>query len=389
VQVSRIDFYSELPASDELPTSSAVPASSPTTARFISVTVRPVTLGTILPASFFGGANRVTAGAAAVAGFDEVVCQAAPLFVCNPFEAQGMSYDQASRSLQLAVTIPAVQRRLMRLAQHGDAARPYVPGDYGFLAAPGLDSTPASIIDAVAAVHPRTCFIQNRVTFVPITVPSVREGFNVRLDLYDGAMRPMRADDNYRPAQNVRKGYSGRSCGAQPGLFWPVGDPPTQATGLLFDRFWPFLNGRMGSGAWDFSTYWQVNHGADGRDPPMLNGAPASNSNLPSRYAVYRYEIEQGLVADRSPGGETGVPACYAGGDLSDIPDRRVLNAAIVNCQSLRLGGGPHANVPVASFGKFFLVLPLQPSQTDIFVEIVGLLKPGDPGNFEMVQLYR
>jgi hypothetical protein len=389
VQISRIDFYSELPGSDELPISAATAASSASGARFIAVTARPVTLSTILPASFFGGANSVTTGASAVAGFDQVVCQAPPLFVCNPFEGAGMSYDQASRALQMAVALPSVRRRLMRLAQHGDAARPYLPGDYGFLAAAGVDAAPASVVDALAAVHPRTCFLQRRVNFDPITVASVREGFNVRFDLYEGAMRPARSDSNYRPALNVRKGYAGNSCTAQPSLFWPVGDPPTQATGLLFDRSWPLMNGRMGSGIWDFSTYWQVNHGADGRPPPMLNGEPASNSNLPSRYAVYRYEIEQRFVGDRSPGGETGAAACYTGADLSDVPDRRVLTAAIVNCQSLALAGGPHADVPVTAFGKFFLTLPLQRSQTDIFVEIVGLLKPGDSGDFEMVQLYR
>jgi hypothetical protein len=45
--------------------------------------------------------------------------------------------------------------------------------------------------------------------------------------------------------------------------------------------------------------------------------------------------------------------------------------------------------VPVAAFAKLFLTLPLQRSQTDLYVELVGLVKPGDDSNFEMVQLYR
>src|SRR5438874_420346 len=77
-------------------------ATGGTDARFVSVTVRPVALNTILPASFFGGVNAVTAGASAVAGFDQVVCQAMPLFVCNPYEVPGMSYEQASGELQAA-----------------------------------------------------------------------------------------------------------------------------------------------------------------------------------------------------------------------------------------------------------------------------------------------
>ena len=97
----------------------------------------------------------------------------------------------------------------------------------------------------------------------------------------------------------------------------------------------------------------------------------------------------KGYVADRSPGGETGATACYNGGGLSNTPDRRILDAAIVNCQSMSLAGEGPTNVPVAAFGKFFLTLPLQRSQTDLYVELLGLVKPGDGVNFDMVQLYR
>jgi len=200
-------------------------------------------------------------------------------------------------------------------------------------------------------------------------------------------------DPSYRPSLNVRKGYVGGgssgACNARPGNDWPIGTPPGQVTGLPLDREWPFPGGRMGNGSWNFATYWQVNHGGDGRTPLIVNGSPAGNFNLPSRYNVYRHEIEQGYVGDRSLGGESGAPACYSGGALYDVPDRRVLYAAIINCQSLGLAGGSHSNVPVAAFAKLFLTLPLQRSQTDLYVELVGLVKPGDDSNFEMVQLYR
>jgi hypothetical protein len=150
------------------------------------------------------------------------------------------------------------------------------------------------------------------------------------------------------------------------------------------------MGGRMGNGNWDLDTYWQVNHGGAGRDPPTVNGNTANNSNLLSRYSVYRYEIEQGMVVDRSPGGETGAPACYGGGSLSDAPDRRVLQAAVLNCLSLDLGEGQQPSLPVAAFAKFFLTLPLAPSQTNLFLETVGLVNPSDRTmNFDMVQLYR
>ncbi len=396
VQVAAISFYSRLPPSDASPIATGTLAGSPINARFVSVTVRPVTLRTIFPAALFGGSNAVTTGASAVAGFDQVVCQITPLYVCNPYEMPGMAYEQATEALQSAATNPAALNRLIRLREYPGGDAQYVAGDYGFLASPTIGNSVSAVINATAVARPPACFVQNGVNLRPGFLISAREAFNVRFDIYEGAMGGNRGDANYRPSANVRKGFvggrggaDGGSCSAQAATGWPIGSPPNQATGLPLDRTWPYLDGRMGNGDWDFETYWQVNHGADGRPTPVINGSPASHSSPPSRYSVYRHEIDQGYMSDRSPGGETGAPACYGGGVLSDVPDRRVLYAAIVNCQSMGLVGEGLTNVPVAAFGKFFLTLPLARSQTDLYVELVGLVKPGDGADFDMVQLYR
>ena len=65
------------------------------------------------------------------------------------------------------------------------------------------------------------------------------------------------------------------------------------------------------------------------------------------------------------------------------------LKPRLSTAKSLGLSGGSQIDVPVAAFGKLFVTLPLTRSQTDLYVELVGLVKPGDPGDFEMVQLYR
>ena len=357
----------------------------PGNARFVSVTVRPVTLPTILPAALFGGANTITAAASAVAGFDQVVCGVTPIYVCNPYETpSSMTYDQATEALQHAAANPADQARLIRLRQY-DGNAPYVAADYGFLNSPTLGSDEASLIDSIAVVRPAACFLQRGVNLRAGFVQSVREGFNVRFDIYEGAMSGRYDDSNYSPAPNVRKGYHVNACAARRGANWPIGSPPNHVTGLPLDRTWPIDS--MGEGNWDFDTYWQVNH-ADSRPPPNLNGGAASNDDVPSRYRVYRYEIEQGRVADVSLGGESGAPACYSGGDLSGMPDRRILHAAVVNCQSLQSEGEVQFKVPVAAFAKLFLTLPLG-SKTDLYVELVGLVRPGDGVSYDVVQLYR
>jgi hypothetical protein len=46
--------------------------------------------------------------------------------------------------------------------------------------------------------------------------------------------------------------------------------------------------------------------------------------------------------------------------------------------------------VPVAAFGRFFLVLPaLQGTNGNPYGEFLGLVKRSDPSSSDMVQLYR
>jgi len=374
IKVSNIQFYHRLPASDASPMSAGTRATGSGDARFVAVTVKPVTLSTILPAAFFGGSSTITAARSAVAGFDQVVCGITPIYVCNPYETAGMTYDQATERLQHAAANPADQGRLLILRQY-DANAPYTAANYGFLDAPTLGHDELSLIESLAVVRPAACFMQRGVNFRPGFLRPVREAFNVRFDIYEGSMSERYDNSNYRPAQNVRKGYviaSGEggnvnACAARRGANWPIGSPPNQVTGLPLDN-------------WDFKTYWEVNH--EGTSPP------SDLTDVPSRFRFYRYEIEGGYVADVSPGGESGAPACYTGGNLpAAAPDRRILYAAIINCQSLQ--DETQSNVPVAAFGKFFLTLPLARGQTDLYVEMVGLVRPGDGVSYDVVQLYR
>jgi uncharacterized membrane protein len=61
IKVSNIEFYRRLPASDASPMSAGTRATGSGDARFVAVTVQPVTLSTILPAAFFGGSSTITA----------------------------------------------------------------------------------------------------------------------------------------------------------------------------------------------------------------------------------------------------------------------------------------------------------------------------------------
>src|SRR5262249_10174422 len=102
-----------------------------------------------------------------------------------------------------------------------------------------------------------------------------------------------------------------------------------------------------------------------------------------SRYSVYQYEMN--YISDRSPGVEIGAPQCNPPG----IKNRRVLNAAIINCSSSPVAVTHDArDVPVAAFGKFFLTVPAA-ANAGPYAEFLRLIKPTDSVNHDMVQLYR
>jgi Flp pilus assembly protein TadG len=418
VTVSAVNFRTSLPPSDNEPLASPLCSAGGCTpdqavlARFIEVVVTPTTIPTILPAAFFGGPSTVTGNASAVAGMDQTVCKMVPMFICNPYESPDgtMSYAQATQALLTAVGTPATKRRLIAMRQGGSGGgdNQFSPGNYGFLDSP-LGTGANALRDAIAMVSPQACFVQNGVDTQPGYIASVRAAVNVRFDIYEGPLNSSRNDVNFRPSMNVRKGYSyaGNACNAS------VNADTARFRGLPDDNCFatntcPNMGGRMGDGNWDFDAYWAVNHTLPGgglQSKPIVNGATASNANLPSRYEVYRYEIAQGTTVINNPSGqaaapppgnpEIGGPTCSSS-TPNDTPDRRIFHAAIVNCKAtlpphLPLTGGSNNGVPVAAFAKFFFTRPVAASQDDIAAELVEVVTPGNSAGvaFDQVQLYR
>jgi len=127
--------------------------------------------------------------------------------------------------------------------------------------------------------------------------------------------------------------------------------------------------------------------------PAALSGTGA---NLPTRYQVYRYEIDNNISQDAAVGGETGVPPAAAGTPIS-IPDRRLLYGAILDCNALQASGtnfsGRQTGIPVRRFGSFFITEPIKDGK-NIYVELVDITGKGGNGTLDNylrdeAQLYR
>jgi hypothetical protein len=159
---------------------------------------------------------------------------------------------------------------------------------------------------------------------------------------------------------------------------------------------------RMGNGDWDFGKYWDVNHGNrnDLLDESYPNGW--TDSNPPSRYDVYRYEITNNLIPNKSSvGGENGVPECSTATPTAE-PDRRILYAAVLNCGALNITGNSNTSVPAVAFVKMFITKPMTKlpgsgscptceEDGDLYVEMIDVVQPGvdDAVVHDIVQLYR
>jgi Flp pilus assembly protein TadG len=413
VEIADITFYGSLPASDAAPLFGGVPAHAcaanktcSTNARFVAVSVVPVSLA-FSPASLFGGPRTIATGASAVAGADQVACNMAPLFVCNPFETPDMSYGDATQALVAADGADANDlghRQLIRLAAATGGA--YGPGNFGYLN-PATGYLPAGscgpsaqsgIAQALTSQPPPACFRLSNASIASDTGSDPIDGLNTRFDIFANAFAGCL---DYAPDQNVRKGYTAATpCRAMPASNnWPL--PGTAAAALPPDngmitsdpsRCGPTVNAlpcldvtaTLGDGVWDCATYWARAYG--GQSPPSPPSGCSSSAAI-SRYGVYQYEIANGYLNARSAGGETGAPVCSA----NPAANARLVDAAIVNCLSTPRPIAPGASrIPVAAFGKFFLTLPANGlSGQNLYAEFVALEKPRGGFVRDLVQLYR
>jgi hypothetical protein len=170
----------------------------------VAVTVTPVTVPTIFPVT----GNSFSTGASAIAGFAGItVCNAAPIFICNPYETAGMTDTQATATLHSNL---APQQQL-KLSQAGNNAG---PGHFGWVTTPdGCHSTPCE--RQWVASTSGACYNSNQIDVATGSRVQMEKYFDVRFDIY--ATPPLGPSAAYAPSVNVRKGYQatgGNWCSA-------------------------------------------------------------------------------------------------------------------------------------------------------------------------------
>lgn len=410
-------FLNALPASDRDPIpDNPYKTTNPADARYVEVKVNPAQFNTVFPAGFINAVGSFSTSATAIAGMDPGACNIVPMFICNPIEPSGNTDPYRSTELMTHINTQAQRRKLFELKAFANSSgqAQFSPGNFGFVETP-LGSGARALGDAISQAVPGACISLASLQTKPGNTAVANAAFNVRFDMYGGQYK--KDDSAIRPARNVRKSYTAGNGANGACNESPISDlytnasylttPPSRGIGFPRDTCHVLGNcgsgfgGRIGGGDWNgmFDMYMRSNFGNDPLLWPKKNastGAQFSSGDLPSRYEVYRAEIDQGFVSATASTRLKGMayPACYTGTTApSDLPDRRLIFAAIANCQAQPVGSGS-TTIRAAAFGLFFLTEPVG-SQGSVFAELVDVIKPGSGSGtngalvVDNVQLYR
>jgi Flp pilus assembly protein TadG len=403
-------FLNALPANDKDPIpDNPYKTTDPVTANYVEVTVNQATYDTIFPASFINAVGSFTTTASAVAGMQAGACNIVPMFMCNPIEPIGNTDAYRTTELMTHVNTASERRKLFELKAFPNSGQAqFSPGNFGYVETP-LGSGGRALSDAISQAVPGSCVTLNGLTTKPGNTNVASSAFNVRFDMYGGSFK--KDDSAIRPARNVRKSYTPAKNGANKQC------NPAEVTDLYtggyslsklpaamgFPRDSCMVNntcgagagGRIGGGDWNgmFNLYMTTNFTANTALWPLkdaANGTQFDAANLPSRYEVYLAEKAQNKIGTNS----MAAPACYTGATApNELPDRRLIFAAIANCRAQPIGSGS-TTINAAAFGLFFLSEPVG-TQGSVYAELVNIVKPGSGSGSngaivaDNVQLYR
>jgi Flp pilus assembly protein TadG len=200
-------------------------------AKFVRVTVNPVTIPTVLPIRFFqaNATNDFTTGSQAIAGNQGTsACGISPMFICNPWEVQGMTDGQATAALNAALdpndlNYNPIARRTAFAMNTASTS----PGHFGWLQPTSSNCNgpngaacmnQAIALDSASGLK-KQCFNATSVYMATGNKVPVGGALNDRFDMYTAPQVNPSTDE--APAINVRKGYvagsGGNWCKAQMG----------------------------------------------------------------------------------------------------------------------------------------------------------------------------
>ncbi len=385
-------------------------------ARYVWVTAKNMTVNGIFPINSLGPAS-VAVNAQAVATYTAAACDVTPIFICNPFESnidegveQNPLYDGDTFNQHFEDGDLYGRQFTMRNTGNSSPA----PGNFGFLRTEGNGAN--VLAHALATGSPGVCYSQDGLDTEPgANVGPVEQGLNTRMGLYAGSFGSYDDVYAYRPDINIRKGQdqslnNSHICST----YDPEDDPLNGMPFPTGNNITVVGGGNVSDNNWDLDTYWDITHGGhEGADPlpaddpnyaapaapnavatfmPSLPGSATVAPPVPSRYDAYTYEIQNNMIDNTGPLGESGNQsdtACYGGTTAPVAADeRRVIFAAVLNCVELAASGelqGASTDLPAEAFARMFMTKPVvtDGSDKEIYLEMIDVSGQGGLGTLE------
>lgn len=277
--------------------------------------------------------GNITANA--VAGMNSTICKVPPLMLCNPNEATGGDFPEAS------------DEGLGLRLEPGPGNDPWGPGNYGFLNFGGGGASDLeAYLGANTSITP--CTDLDAVSTQPGQPTTISAAINTRFDVYDNGLTSYctRGNGQCSPAMNTRKDLihvtgngasafpqqvqdtdckvqttnggpskddtelvleatkiTGNTAGwVLPPIPYKPGVPQANIANMGFPRdvchaadySGSCSGGNFGNGIWDYSLYFNVNFGS-ANGPTLLSQAVShagrSSAGELTRYDVYKWEI--------------------------------------------------------------------------------------------------
>lgn len=385
VEIDTIRFLKSIPGNDYDAIQNSDVTYNPSEAKYVEIKVKPENVATLFPTSLVKKMTDTMLNAKSVAGFDQGVCGGAPIFICNPQEGK-------EQNIYAAMEEPAFRRKLIKFKTPGGNKAQYGPGNFGFVDPKGGNAGAADMREALGKDITNFCMSKTTgVTLRPGNIASAAHGFNTRFDIYEGSFKSKKNDPDYAPAANVVKGYSGKKACSTSANSDALGMPRDSCfeNGSCAES-----EGRIGNGNWDFVEYMKINHNfmrqvtIEGTTYRLdYDKHTVTPSAPPSRYDLYRWEIDTNCVPGELTYGtantpEEGLPQCHTYGPSTTVEDRRIIHAAVLNCGMIEASGqsmnGRTDPLPVETFVKVFVTEPMGKGQDNIiWGEIIGPVVQG------------
>jgi Flp pilus assembly protein TadG len=387
----QVTFLRSLPAADTDDNFDPFVTADPTLAQYVRVIVNPHTVSTIFANALLTVSGNpqvdLNVSAAAVAGFNQYVCDITPLMFCPP---AGMDRDT------LRSWLPGRQIRLKAQSFWGSGAFGLLDVNFDPDGPCGPPNQGADYFRCAVAVEQSItrCFSRRGVDVRPgQAVGPSQSGLNARFDIYATSLQSKRNNPDFRPAPNVIKGYKPAGGGGC------INNNPTASNVAELPQAQCLVDENCSGPSIRYSTSQTVDPGqraAYVQQNYTSVGMADRTGGATTRYQMYRNEIDNsgsGDILNTAAGlEESGRASCAS--SMSPNPDRRVLVAAAVDCSTLPPGNA--SNVPVIDFYRIFLTnIAGAPDPADVWVEVIDHIDPlgaGAPTSgfvHDFVQLYR